>query len=459
MLRNKKTKILIGLLISVFLITSGLGCRWTADDEIAEKIKPINLVYWRTQDSQDAFTAIIDGWQALYPHISVTYKTIRGEEYEQALLEAWAEDRGPDLFSIPNTWLGKYQTKILSVDLSQEIVLARQVMVGKIKPEPKLIEEKMKVPNLRELRETFVETVSNGILLEDKIYGLPLGLDLLVLYYNKDLLNNAGIIAPPQTWQEFVNNVNALTLQDRYGNFIQSGTAMGTAENVANLTDILSLLMLQNGTSMVNQRNQVIFDQGLIDDPTYFPGIEALRFYIGFANPYQGIYTWNEQMINSLDAFIQGRVGFILGYSNYLPIIKSQAPKLNFDIAKVPQISNSFKEVNYAQYWLETVSKKTKYPSEAWGFLLYAIEAQNAQTFIEKTKRPTAHRALIQKQLEDFDLAPFARGVLTAQTWYQGKNYSLVEEAFEEMVKNVLIGEKTIKEAIKYGAQKVNLTY
>ena len=458
-MRNKKTKILIGLLISVFLITSGLGCRCTASDEIAEKIKPINLVYWRTQDSQDAFTAIIDGWQALYPHISVTYKTIRGEEYEQALLEAWAEDRGPDLFSIPNIWLGKYQTKILSVDLSQEIVLARQVMVGKIKPEPKLIEEKMKVPNLRELRETFVETVSNGIIFEDKIYGLPLGLDLLVLYYNKDLLNNAGIITPPQTWQEFVNSVNALTLQDRYGNFIQSGAAMGTAENVANLTDILSLLMLQNGTSMVNQRNQVIFDQGLIDDPTYFPGIEALLFYTGFANPYQGIYTWNEQMINSLDAFIQGRVGFILGYSNYLPIIKSQAPKLNFDIAKVPQISGSFKEVNYAQYWLETVSKKTKYPSEAWGFLLYAIEAQNAQTFIEKTKRPTAHRALIQKQLEDFDLAPFARGVLTAQTWYQGKNYSLVEEAFQEMVKNVLIGEKTAKEAIDYCAKKVNLTY
>jgi len=459
MIRNRKTKILIGLLISVFLITSGLGCKCTASDKISEKIKPINLVYWRTQDSQDAFTSIIEGWQALYPHISITYKTIREEEYEQALLEAWAEDRGPDLFSIPNTWLGKYQPKILPVDLSQEIVLARQIMAGTIKKEPKVIEERKKVPNLREIREIFVETVSNGVILDDKIYGLPLGLDLLVLYYNKDLLNNAGIINPPQTWQEFVNSVSALTLQDRYGNFIQSGVAMGTAENVANLTDILSLLMLQNGTSMVNQRNQVIFDQPLIDDPSYFPGIEALRFYTGFSNPYQGIYTWNEQMMNSLDAFVQGRVGFILGYSNYLPIIKSQAPKLNFDIAKVPQISSSFKEVNYAKYWLETVSKKTKYPSEAWGFLLYAIEDQNAQTFIEKTKRPTAHRALIQKQLEDFDLAPFTRGVLTAQTWYQGKNYLSVEEAFKEMITNSLTGEKTIEAAIKYCAQKVNLTY
>jgi len=458
-MKNKKTKILIGLLISVFLITSGLGCKCTTSDRIAEKVKPINLVYWRTQDSQDAFTTIIDGWRALYPHISITYKTIREEEYEQTLLEAWAEDRGPDIFSIPDTWLGKYQTKILPVNLSQEIVLARQIMVGTIKKEPKVIEERKKVPNLRELREIFVETVSDGVILEDKIYGLPLGLDLLVLYYNKELLNNAGIITPPQTWQEFVNSVNALTLQDRYGNFIQSGAAMGTAENVANLTDILSLLMLQNGTSMVNQKDQVIFDQALIDDPNYSPGIEAVRFYTGFANPYQGVYTWNEEMINSLDAFAQGRVGFILGYSNYLSIIKSQAPKLNFDIAKIPQIGSSLKEVNYARYWLETVSKKTKHPSEAWGFLLYAMEPQNAQSFVERTKRPTAHRALIEMQLEDFDLAPFARGVLTAQTWYQGKNYSLVEEAFQEMVKNVLTGEKTAQEAINYCAQKVNLTY
>ena len=459
MVKNKKTKILILLLIGVFLITSGLGCKWTTNKRITERIKPVNLVYWRTQDSQDAFKSIIDGWQALYPHISITYKTIREEEYEQTLLEAWAEDRGPDLFSIPNTWLGKYQTKILPVDLSQEIVLARQIMVGMLKKEPKIIEERKKVPSLRDLREIFVETVSDGVILKDKIYGLPLSLDLLVLYYNKDLLNNAGIIAPPQTWQEFVNDVNALTLQDRYGNFIQSGTAMGTAENVANLTDILSLLMLQNGTSMVGQENKAIFDQALINDSSYFPGIEALRFYTGFANPYQEIYTWNEKERSSLDAFIQGRVGFILGYSNYLPIIKSQAPKLNFDIAKVPQIRSSFKEVNYAQYWLETVSKKTKYPSESWGFLLYAIENQNAQTFVEKTKRPTAHRVLIQKQLEDFDLAPFAKGVLTAQTWYSGKNYSLVEEAFKEMVKNTLTGEKTLAEAIKYCAQKVNLTY
>ncbi len=455
---SKRTKILIGALIAVFLISAGLGCKCTPED-IAERIKPINLVYWRAEDGQDAFSGIINGFQAIYPHVSITYKLIRPEEYEQALLEAWAEDRGPDIFSVPNTWLRKYQTKILPLGIPDTIELGRQIMVGTIKKEPKIILEKKKTPTLRELRETFVETVPQDVIIDGLLYGLPLSLDVLALYYNRDLLNNAGIINPPETWQEFAEDVRRLTLQDRYGNFIQSGASFGGATNVTNLTDILSLLMLQNGTPMIGQGGQAIFDKSSADDKDYYPGREALRFYTDFANPGKEIYTWNEEMINSLDAFVQGKSAFFFGYSNYLSVIKEQAPKLNFDIAKVPQISDSFKEINYARYWVETISKKTAYPNEAWAFILFADEAQNARTYVERVKHPTAHRALIEEQLEDFDLAPFVMGVLTAQTWYRGRNYSLVEEAFQEMVKYVVTGGKSIQDAIDYCAQRVNLTY
>ena len=457
MLKNKKIQFFIISLVVVSLVSSGFGCKCVSRD-IKEMIKPINLVYWRAQDGQDAFLEIIQKFQESYPHISVTYNLIRAEEYEQTLLEAWAEDRGPDIFSIPKNWLGKYQTKILPLEFSQEIIMARQIMTGTIKKEPKIVQEKKKALNLRELKETFVETVSNDVLIDNKIYGLPLSLDVLALYYNRDLLNEAGIVGPPQTWQEFINQVRMLNLWDVHGNFIRSGISLGTANNVENYTDILSLLMLQNGTSIVDEGGRAIFDQSLLDDNTYFPGEEALRFYLSFANPSQEIYSWNEQMPDSTSAFTQGLTAFLFGYSSYLSLIKEQAPKLNFDITKVPQISSSLKEVNYANYWIETVSKKTKYPHEAWAFILHSTEAQNAKTFIERAKRPTAHRSLIQFQLEDFDLTPFASSVLTAKTWYQGKKYSLVEEAFQEMIENVLSGQKTIKEVIKYCVQRINLT-
>ncbi len=457
MTKNRKIQFFITSLIIVSLVSSGFGCK-CVPKEMKDRIKPINLVYWRTKDSKGAFSEIVQNFQRLYPHISITYNLIRSEEYEQILLEAWAEDRGPDIFSIPENWLGKYQTKILPIELSQEIIMARQTMIGTIKKEPKIVEEKKNALSLREMKEVFVETVPNNVLIDGKIYGLPLSLDVLALYYNRDLLNEAGIIGPPQTWREFIDQVRMLNLWDANGDFIRSGVSLGTANNIENYTDILSLLMLQNGTPMVDKLGQAIFDQPLISDKSYFPGQEALRFYLSFANPSQEIYSWNKQMPNSLSAFTQGLTAFLFGYSDYLSLIKEQAPKLNFDIIKVPQISSSLKEVNYTNYWLETVSKKTKHPSEAWAFILYATESKNAKTFVERAKRPTAHRSLIRSQLEDFDLAPFASSVLTAKTWYQGKKYSLVKESFQEMIEDVLSGQKTIQEVIKYCVQRVNLT-
>ncbi|MDD3102069.1 MAG: extracellular solute-binding protein, partial [Patescibacteria group bacterium] len=329
---------------------------------------------------------------------------------------------------------------------------------GTFKKETKVVEEKKKTPVLRELQEKYVDTVPKDVIIDNKLYGLPLSLDILVLYYNKELLNNAGIVNPPANWQEFADDVRLLTFKDKDGNFVQSGTALGGIDNVANLSDILSLLMLQNGTTMISESGQASFNRPAVDDASYFPGEEALRFYTDFATPGKEIYCWNEKMTNSLDAFIQGKTAFLFGYSDFLPTIKEKAPKLNFDIIKAPQITGSLKEVNFASYPIETISKKNTHPDESWAFLLYATEEANNKTFLEKTKHPTAIRSLIQFQLEDFDLAPFVKGVLTAQTWYQGKNYSLVEESFKEMVRNVLTGTKEIKQALDYCVQKVNLT-
>ncbi|MFA6146516.1 MAG: extracellular solute-binding protein [Patescibacteria group bacterium] len=456
---NKKINFSILLLISVVLITTGFGCAGTPK-KLAEKIQPIDLVYWRTTDDQGDFENIINGFHAKYPHISITYKLIRPEEYEQTLLEAWAEDKGPDLFSIPNTWLRKYQTKIAPLNIPDELSLARKVTTGTFKKETKVIEEKKKTPTLRELKEKYVDTVPKDVIIDNKLYGLPLSLDILVLYYNKELLNNANIANPPADWQEFADDIRSLTFRDKDGNFIQSGAALGGIDNVANLPDILSLLMLQKGMSMINESGQASFNQSALDENglSYFPGEDVLRFYTDFATPGKEIYCWNEKMPNSLDAFIQGKTAFLFGYSDFLPTIKEKAPKLNFDIIKAPQPQGSLKEVNLASYSIETISKKTAHPSESWAFLLYATEEANNKTFLEKTKHPTAIRSLIQFQLEDFDLAPFVKGVLTAQTWYRGNNYSLVEEAFKEMVKNVLTGTKEMKQALDYCVQKVNLT-
>src|SRR3989338_10312301 len=106
-----KRKITILTLIFTFLLTSGFGCK-LVDKKTQEAMKPVTLNYWRVWDGQDAFDDIIKNYNSLHPFITINYRKLRYSEYESELLNALAEDRGPDIFSIHNTWTKKYLGKI-----------------------------------------------------------------------------------------------------------------------------------------------------------------------------------------------------------------------------------------------------------------------------------------------------------------------------------------------------------
>ena len=184
---------------------------------------------------------------------------------------------------------------------------------------------KTPLPSLVDIKNDFAETVYQDIIFKDdeeksRIYALPLSLDTLVLFHNRDLLNRANIPYPPSDWEEFIENTRALTITDEeQKKVIQAGAALGTFNNIERAFDIIALLMMQNGSDL----NDLNSDQAL----------EALNFYLDFASPGREIYTWNNDLPNSLDAFAQGQLAFFFGYSYHIPIIKSKSPALNFSIS------------------------------------------------------------------------------------------------------------------------------
>jgi len=449
-------KISLLLILAILFTFFGFGCK-SPSKQLKEKVKPITLYWWGVAERPNDVSQLIALFHDRYKHINIVYRQIRPEEYRNQLIEAWAEGKGPDIFSIQNTEIGAYQKFILP--MPEKITIARRVLVGKIKKEPKIILEKKKGLSIKELRTNYVDVVADDVYRDGKVLALPLALDTLVLYFNREILNQSKIVAPPKTWEEFIEDVKRITLLDEEGNFIQSGTSLGTASNIKNSADILALLMMQNGTKIIDSSGRPAFNLPSEHDASYFPGEEALRFYTDFADSSKEIYSWNENMPEALEAFIQGKVAFYFGYSYDLQKIKSLAPKLNFDIAPIPQIGTSPKEVNFARYWVQTVAKRTRYPNEAWAFLLFASQPDIVKTFLERAKRPTAHRALIKWQLEDFDLESFAKEVLTAKSWYRGRNWSAAEKAIKNMIDDVVKGKRTIKEAINYYIQVVNQTY
>lgn len=452
-------KITILFLLAVFVLTSGFGCKLTGSGT-AEAMKPITLTYWRVFDGSDAFQDIIAKYKALHPYITIDYRKLRYEEYEKELLNALAEDRGPDIFSIHNTWIKKYQSKL--APMPDTITMVYPTTTGTIK---KQVINQLKTtnsPSLKDLKDSFVDAVSADVVLEDgKIYGLPLSVDTLALFYNRDLFNNAGISQAPKYWNaEFFQDVKKLTKQDAKKGLIQSGIALGGSSNINRFSDILTVLMMQNGAIMINDSNQVSFNSipPASKNSNYNPGLQALIFYTDFANPATEVYSWNSDLTDSLDMFIGGNLAMMLSYSYDLATIKAQAPKLNFAVAPLPQIEGN-PPVNFANYWVESVSKKSAHANEAWDFIQFATKEEQVKSYLDKTQRPPALRSLIASQKTNDDLGVFTSQVLTAKSWYKGRNATAAEEAIKEMIDQVVknTGER-LQDIINQAASRIQQT-
>jgi ABC-type glycerol-3-phosphate transport system substrate-binding protein len=155
---------------------------------------------------------------------------------------------------------------------------------------------------------------------------------------------------------------------------------------------------------------------------------------------------------------VSGQTAYFFGYSYHLPLIRQQNPQLNFGIAAFPQIQGNTKMITFANYWLESVSKKTKYPNEAWDFVQFMTQAEQAKQYLAKIKKPTALRSLVSTQQEDLDLSVFANQVLSAKSWYHGTDPAAAEKIMNDMIRSQLAGEAETQRIVEIGATKVNQT-
>ena len=151
-------------LLFVFMITTGFGCK-TQSAAVQKAMEPITISYWRVWDDSDSFAEIIKNYTAMHPNIRIDYRKFRYEEYEGALLNAMAEDRGPDIYSIPASWLQKYKTKIQP--MPDNITMAYQVTSGTVKKETTITMKTSRSLSLKDLKANFVDAVYDGVVMSD----------------------------------------------------------------------------------------------------------------------------------------------------------------------------------------------------------------------------------------------------------------------------------------------------
>ncbi len=335
------------------------------------KNEKITLTYWGLWEDERVMQSVIADFQKSNPLIEVKYSREDPKQYQERLTtRIRKENSGPDIFRFHNTWLLQISDILL--------------------PLPTDIMKK------DEFQNEFYQVAQTDLTKNGAIYGIPLEIDTLSLFINPQVFQSAGI-ALPTTWDEFGKAARALTVKDENGRIKTAGAAMGTYENIAHASDIVSLLFVQNGADL---KNLTVTSQNASD---------TLDFYTQFAKPDGNV--WDDTLDNSILAFSKGNLAMCFGYSWDIFTIKTLNPKLSFQIIPVPHLPG--RTMTIASYWAEGVSIKSKHKREALQLLKFLTRKETSQKlFTEEAKtrlfgEPYARTDLADSLKDSHLLYPF----------------------------------------------------
>ena len=379
------------------------------------KKSDVKLVYWGLWEEGRVMKPLLDKFKK-ETGITVEYVQKSPRDYRLVLESAIKEGKGPDVFRFHNTWV------------------------------PMLKEELDDVPadvySAEEFAQTFYPVAVRDLSWQGRLKGVPLEIDGLVLFYNKDLLAKAGLDKDlPTNWDQLAKQARQLTTYGEGGKINVAGVALGTVNNVDHWSDVVGLMFYQNGVEMEK------LDTSL-DAQGRNLAADVLRYYTHFVTGSKP--TWSEDLPPSTVMFGSGRLAFYFGPS--WRAFEFARNGVNFGIINVPKIPGDNSE--WASYWVEGVSVKSKYKKEAWELVKFLSQAQNLRLFFNEAKKyrlfgePYARQDMREELAKDPYLSVLAAAAPNMKSYYfasfthdQGLN-DRINDALGFGITQVLSGEE-----------------
>ncbi|MBO4782925.1 MAG: extracellular solute-binding protein, partial [Lachnospiraceae bacterium] len=159
-------------------------CKVTVTEDAAVSDEPIELTIWclsgEDRSVPDSYMQAIEELKASYPNVTVNAKAFENEEYKVKLKAAGTANDLPDIFY---TWSGSFLGDLVNADAVYclDDVMNKYVKSGDV---PKVMLD---------------NTTYN-----QKRYGIPLTMNVVVLYANMDLLKEAGYTSVPKTIDDLI---------------------------------------------------------------------------------------------------------------------------------------------------------------------------------------------------------------------------------------------------------------
>ena len=446
-----------GKIIKILAVISGLASMWVLTFFINNARDPqsiAQLEFWNVFDTTETMEPLLSEFTA-ETGIRVNYRSFTDlAEYRETLLFELAAGEGPDVLAVRGSWIPKYKSLLLPMpsglgylteNISNDFVDAVASAV--------IFEEENE------------SDLGTGGISKDQIFGLPMYLDTLAIYFNKTLFRNVlskPYPVPELTWAGVREDVIALASKDSEDpeGFRLAGIALGRADNITRGVELFYTLYQQLGGQNLTEaaKERARDDSG----KAYQPLTAALDFLTSFSrNSRNQEYSWNSKIATfapekELDAFTRGKVAMIAGYSYYYEEIKNliqQQKKLGKDpieisevgIAPFPQIHDpqaGNPKVVLADFFALSVAKSSEHFLESWMLILKLTGNSAQQKYFKATKKPTSRRDLIEEQKTDPLFGIFAEQAVYADT-LTIMNDELFAEAVADVLNRISDGEIT----------------
>jgi ABC-type glycerol-3-phosphate transport system substrate-binding protein len=391
-----------------------------ADEEVTVAIAgPVEI--WGTLPGTAFYKTmapLLEGTPA-YRNISYVEKDPR--TFDQDLIEALADNRGPDIILLPHEKLVTVRSKI-------------QVIPYENFP-------------LRDFRDLYIDG-AEIFARPDGIYAYPVAIDPLVMYWNRDVLGKENIITAPDTWEEIVNDVVPTFVERDFNrNITRSPIAFGEYRNVSHAYEILSMLLIQSGSSLVSEgieNYRIELNQSAAGRGN--PLESALTFYTNFASPSNPLYSWNRARPLDREAFLSGDLILYFGKGSEVGDLAAQNPNLNFDMAEVPQGASATTRRTYGSFYGLALLRSSDNKSSAYTVLQQLGSQSWSTAYASALGMAPAYRSALLAGSNDtygriiFEAAISARGWLTP-------SLAAVDSVFIQMVEDVLANRSRPTEA------------